>query len=107
MIGFIGGIGLLFSYLGAAWTRDESGTSFFGSGIVAILSALAIIAAVGIFLFPRTVGTMFTPMSLATPVAFFIALLRNGLSYSFFILGVGITAWLVTFIVGTLRPDAT
>jgi len=107
MIGFIGGIGILLSYLGAAWTKDESGTSFFGSGIVAILLALAIFTAIGIFLFPRTVGVMLTPMFLATPVAFIIALFRNGLSYSFFILGVGIAAWLVTFIVGTLRPDAT
>jgi hypothetical protein len=50
---------------------------------------------------------MFTPMSFATPVAFLIAMIRNGFGYSMFILGVGVAAWLVTFIVGTLRPDAT
>ncbi len=107
MIGFLGGIGFLFSYLGAAWSKDESGSSFFGSGIIPILLALAIFAVVGIFLFPRTVGMMFTPMFFATPVAFLIAIIRNGFGYSMFILGVGVAAWLVTFIVGTLRPDAT
>jgi hypothetical protein len=107
VIGFLGGIGFLFSYLGAAWTKDETGSSFFGSGIGPILLALAIIAVIGIFLFPRTVGMMFTPMFFATPVAFLVAIFRNGFGYAMFILGVGIAAWLVTFIVGTLRPDAT
>jgi hypothetical protein len=46
-------------------------------------------------------------MSFATPVAFIIALIRQGFGYSLFILALGIGAWLVTFIVGTLRPDAT
>jgi hypothetical protein len=46
-------------------------------------------------------------MSFATPVAFLIALFRQGLGYSLFILAVGVGAWLVTFIVGMLRPDAT
>ena len=107
MIGFFGGLAFLFSYLGAAWSKDETGSSFFGSGIGPVLLALAIFAIVGIFLFPRTVGMMFTPMSFATPVAFLIAIFRNGFGYSLFILGVGIAAWLVTFVVGTFRPDAT
>jgi hypothetical protein len=46
-------------------------------------------------------------MSFSTPIAFLIALFRNGLSYSLFILALGVAAWLVTFIVGILRPDAT
>jgi hypothetical protein len=50
---------------------------------------------------------MFTPMFIATPVAFLIAIFRNGFGYSMFILGVGVAAWLVTFVVGTLRPDST
>ena len=46
-------------------------------------------------------------MSFATPVAFLIALFRQGFGYSLFILAIGIGAWAVTFIVGTLRRDAT
>ncbi len=107
MIGFIAGLGLLFSYLGAAWTVDSSEGSFFSSGIGGAFAILGVLTLVGIFLFPRTIGTAFTPMSFATPVAFLIALFRNGFGYSLFILAVGVGAWLVTFVVGTLRPDAT
>ena len=107
MIGFIAGLGLIFSYLGAAWTVDTSEGSLFSSSLGGVFVILGILAVVGIFLFPRTVGTAFTPMSLATPVAFLIALFRHGFGYSLFILAVGVGAWLVTFIVGKIRPDAT
>jgi hypothetical protein len=107
MIGLIAGLGLLFSYLGAAWTVDTSEGSLFSSGIGGAFAILGMVTLVGIFLFPRTIGTAFTPMSFATPVAFLIALFRQGLSYSLFILAVGIGAWAVTFIVGTIRRDAT
>lgn len=107
MIGFIAGLGLLFSYLGAAWTRDTGEDSLFNSGLGGAFIFLGVVTLVGIFLFPRTVGTAFTPMSFATPVAFLIALFRNGLGYSLFILAIGFGAWLVTFVVGLLRPDAT
>jgi hypothetical protein len=107
MIGFFAGIGLLFSYLGAAWTVDTSEGSLFSSGIGGAFVILAILAVIGIFLFPRTIGMAFTPMSFATPIAFVIALFRQGVSYSLFILAVGVGAWLVTFIVGSVRPDAT
>ena len=107
MIGFLAGIGLLFSYLGAAWTIDTTEGSLFSSGIGGAFIILGILAIVGIFLFPRTVGTAFTPMSFATPIAFLIALFRNGFGYSLFILAIGVGAWLVTFVVGIIRPDAT
>lgn len=107
MIGLIAGIGLLLSYLGAAWTVDTSEDSLFSSGLGGAFAIFGILTIIGIFLFPRTVGTAFTPMSLATPVAFLIALFRQSFSYSLFILAVGLGAWLVTFIVGKVRPDAT
>jgi len=107
MIGIIAGIGLLFSYLGAAWTIDTSDGSLFSSGIGGAFSILGVVALIGIFLFPRTVGIAFTPMSFATPIAFVIALFRQGLTYSLFILAVGAGAWLITFIVAKVRPDAT
>jgi hypothetical protein len=107
VIGFLAGLGLLISYLGAAWTVDTSEDSLFSSGLGGAFVILGVFTVVGIFLFPRTVGTAFTPMSFATPIAFLIALLRHGFGYSLFILAVGVGAWLVTFIVGTVRPDAT
>lgn len=106
MIGFIAGLGLLFSYLGAAWTGKTNNASIFNAGLGEALAVLGAITVAGIFLFPRTVGTAFTPMSFVTPIAFVIALIRNGLSYSLFILALGVAAWLVTFVVGIVRPDA-
>lgn len=107
MIGFLAGIGLLFSYLGAAWTIDTSSESLFSQGLISVLASLGILTLIGIFLFPRTIGMAFTPMSFATPIAFLIALFRHGINYSLFILAVGVGAFLVTFIVGRIRPDAT
>lgn len=107
MIGFLVGLGLLFSYLGAAWTVDTSEGSLFSSGLGGAIAILGIVTVIGIFLFPRTVGTAFTPMSFATPVAFLIALFRQGFGYSLFILALGAGAWLVTFIVGLVRPGST
>jgi len=107
VIGFIAGLGLLFSYLGAAWSGDTSESSLFSSGVGGAFAILGVVTIVGIFLFPRTVGTAFTPMSFATPIASLIALFRQGFGYSLFILAVGVGAWLVTFIAGMVRPDAT
>jgi len=107
LIGFIAGIGLLFSYLGVAWSGDTSQNSLLNSGIGAAFVALGILTLVGMFLFPRTVGMAFTPMGVATPIAFLIALFRHGFGFSLIILAVGVGAWLVTFIVGIVRQDAT
>ena len=78
MIGFIAGLGLLFSYLGAAWTVDTTEGSLFSAGLGGAFAILGVLTIVGIFLFPRTVGMAFTPMSFATPIAFLIALFRQG-----------------------------
>lgn len=107
MIGFLAGLGLLFSYLGAAWTKTSDQSSIFGSGLVSLLVTLGVLTLVGVFLFPRTVGMAFTPMGMSTPIAFVVALFRQGFSYSFFILIAGLAALSVTMVVGKLRPDAT
>lgn len=107
MIGIIAGIGLLFSYLAAAWSIETSDGFLFNSGIGGVFAILGVVTVIGIFLFPRTVGLAFTPMSFATPLAFLIALFRQGFTFSLFILAIGVGAWLVTFIVAKVRPDAT
>ena len=107
MIGFLAGLGFLFSYLGTAWTGNTSDISLLSSGVGGAFVILGILTVIGIFLFPRTVGTAFTPMSFATPIAFLLALFRHGIGFSLIILLTGIGAWLVTFIVGVIRPDAT
>lgn len=107
MIGSLAGLGLLFSYLGAAWSKEALDGSLFSSGWAGAFVTLGIFTIVGIFLFPRTVGIAFTPMSFATPICFFIALFKHGLGYSLFILAIGVGAWFVTFVLGILRSDAT
>ena len=107
MIGGIGGIGFLISYLGFAWSKSSGTDNFFASGVGPVLGVLAIMTVIGVFLFPRTIGMLFTPMSFATPIAFLISLFRNGISSAIWVLVLGVLAWLITFLVGNLRPDAT
>lgn len=107
MVGGLIGIGLLFSYLSAAWQPETSSNSMFGSGYGVALGTLGFAAVIGIFLFPRTIGVAFTHMAFATPFAFLIALVRNGFEYSIFMAVIGIGAWLITFVVGVLRPEST
>ena len=101
MIGFLWGLGLLFSYLGQAWGGTNS-----VEGFVPMVGFFAISAVLGILLFPRTIGMAFTPMFFITPIAFLIALFRHSFSYALAILGAGLLAGLVQFIVGKIRPES-
>ena len=105
MIGFIAGIGLLFSYLGVAWSGDTS-DSVFGEGLLVGLGAIGIWCLLGIFLFPRTVGMALTPSAFATPIAFIVGLLRNGISHGFSMLLLGLACFLAQFLIGRLRPES-
>lgn len=107
MIGGLAGIGILFSYLSAAWQGNLSSNDLFGSGYAETLGTFGITAIVGILLFPRTIGMAFTPMSFATPFAFLIALVRVGFEHAIFIAICGLAAWLITFVIGVLRPEST
>jgi len=97
MIGFILGLLLVGNFIGIAWS---------GIAIEISMFAILIIIGVGIFLFPRTIGTSFTPMVIVTPFLFVISWARHGLNYSFQVLLLGVTAWLVTFLVSLIRRDA-
>jgi hypothetical protein len=102
MIGFIWGLGLLFSYLGQAWGGTDS-----TEGFIPMLGFFAISTLVGLVLFPRTVGMALTPMFIATPAAFIISLFTHSFIYSLTILAIGLMAGLAQFIIARIRPDAT
>lgn len=106
MIGFVAGWALLFSYLGVAWSGND-GESLLGSGLVLGLVGLGISCIMGVFLFPRTFGMALTPASFATPIAFIIGWVRQGFQHGLTMLALGVGCWLVTFIIGSLRPEAT
>jgi hypothetical protein len=63
MLGGIAGIGLVITYLGAAWSGPGAEGNLFDSGFLSGLGAIAILCLIGVFLFPRTVGMAFTPVN--------------------------------------------
>jgi hypothetical protein len=107
MIGGILGIGLVISYLATAWSGPGDGDTLFNGGFVPGLVVIFIIGVVGLFLFPRTVGMMFTPIAFATPIAFVLGWISSGIGFGLVMLGFGILCWLVTLIIGIVRPEST
>ena len=106
MIGLISGAIFAFSMVSAAWTVDTSGASL-SSTLSGLAVLIGIFTVVGVLLFPRTVGTAFTGAIFATPLAFVIALFRNGFTYALSILFMGIAAWIIVTLIAKMRPNAT
>ena len=106
MIGGVLGILLTISYLATAWSGPGNGDTLFNGGFVPGLVVIFIIGVVGLLLFPRTVGMMFTPVTFATPIAFILALINSGLQFALVIVAFGVAAWAVTFLIGKFRPDS-
>ena len=107
MLGGILGIGLVISYLATAWSGPGEGDTLFNGGFVPGLVVIFGIGLVGVFLFPRTVGIMFTPITFATPIGFLLGWISSGMGFGLVMLGFGVVSWAVTFIIGMVRPDAT
>ena len=107
MIGGILGIGLVISYLATAWSGPGGGDTLFNGGFVPGLVLIFGIGIVGVFLFPRTVGMMFTPITFATPVGFVLGWISSGIGFGFVMLGFGVLCWAVTFVIGKVRPEST
>ena len=107
MIGSIFGIGLVISYLATAWTGPDEGDTIFNGGFVAGLWVILAVGLVGVFLFPRTVGIMFTPITFATPIGFVLGWISSGIGFGLVMLGFGVLCWAVTFVIGKVRPEST
>jgi hypothetical protein len=107
MIGGILGILLAISYLGTAWTGPGDGDTLFNGGFIPGLVFIFGIGLVGVFLFPRTVGMMFTPITFMTPIAFVLGWISSGIGFGLVMLGFGVVSWAVTMIIGKVRPEST
>ena len=107
MIGGILGILLAISYLATAWSGPGEGDTLFNGGFVPGLIVIFVIGVVGVFLFPRTVGMMFTPITFTAPIALVLGWISSGIGFGLVMLGFGVVSWAVTMIIGKVRPEST
>ena len=94
ILGFFTGLGLISS----AWSGD---LTFWGIGLFLVLALL------GAFVFPRTVGTFATSVMFMSPIAVVAGLINGTSSSALAALGIGIGAAVTQFIVGRVRPEST
>ena len=106
MIGSILGALVGWLYLSSSWEPLKDGESVF-SGFGQAVVALFVCLAVGVFIFPRTVGMMFTPAIFLAPIAFIIGWVKTGFLFGFSLLLFGIMAWSITQIIAKVRPRST
>jgi hypothetical protein len=90
--GFFVGIGLISS----AWSGD---LSFWGIPIFVIA------AIVGVFLMPMFVGTFMTGVMFASPIAVIAGFINGNSDSAITALGIGVGAFVVQFIVGSVHRD--
>jgi uncharacterized membrane protein YiaA len=107
MIGSFLGLLVGFAYISVSWDGPFSKDSVFDSLYWTNFLWLAGLLVVGIFLFPRTIGLMFTPVIFILPVAFFISLFRHGFLFAISQALLGIAGWLVTISISRFRPEST
>ena len=93
IFGLFAGLGLISS----AWSGD---LTFWGIGLFVVLALL------GTFVFPRTVGTFATAVMFMSPIAVIAGLINGTSSSALAALGIGIGAALTQFVVGRIRPEA-
>ena len=105
MIGSFLGALVGWVYLSSSWQPLGFGETVF-SGFGQALIVLLVCLAVGIFLFARTIGIMFTPTIFIAPLAFIIGWIKNGLLFGLSQLLFGLLAWGIAQIISKFRPSA-
>jgi hypothetical protein len=100
VIGIILGVASLFAYISSAWSGHG-----FDTGFAQTAGRIVVALALGLLLFPRTIGMMFTPVALATPIGFVVGLIRHSVIYGFQVALLGLAALLCTVLISMLRPS--
>lgn len=106
MIGGLLGLLVGFAYISTSWTGPYSQDSIFDAMYWTDFLWIGGIMLVGVFLFPRTIGMMFTPAIFLLPFAFFISLLRHGFLFAISQVLIGLAGWLVTLVISRFRPES-
>jgi hypothetical protein len=107
MIGGVLGILLAVSYLTTAWSGPAEGDTLFNGGFIPGLLVFLGIGLVGVFIFPRTIGVMLTPIIFTAPIAFVLGWISSGIGFGLVMMGFGVVSWALTMIIGKVRPEST
>ena len=101
MVGALLSLFVAIGYIQLAWTGGDY--AFFTLETLWVALGLVL---VGVFLFPRTIGTLLVPALFISPVASVIALIRHGWGHAAVVAGIGLIAFVVTLVIATFRPDS-
>ena len=96
-----------FAYIATSWDGPYSEDSIFDSMYWIDFAWLGGLLLVGLFLFPRTIGMMFTPVIFLLPIAFLISLFRHSFTFAIAQTLYGLAGWAVTILIGKFRPHST
>lgn len=104
MFPFLGGVVLAWTFVSSAWTGE---LEWQAALILPVLGAWIALLLIGLFVFPRTVGTWGMFIAFSSPLAAVIALFRNGVTSMVAALLIGALSWLGQALIGSARPDST
>ena len=107
MIGGLLGIGLAWIYIQSSFEGLASDETLFGATFWQGMLILGFCLVIGILLFPRTIGMMFTPAIFIAPIAFLIGLIKFGFLFGLSQLIFGVVAWGITQVIAKVRPRST
>ena len=107
MIGGLLGFGLAWIYIQSSIEGLAPDETPFGAVFWQGLLILGVCLLIGVFLFPRTIGIMFTPAIFIAPVAFLIGFFKFGFMFGLSQLIFGVAAWGITQIISKVRPKST
>ena len=107
MIGGFLGLLVGFAYIATSWEGPYSEDSIFDAMYWTDFIWLGGLLLVGIFLFPRTIGMMLTPVIFLLPFAFLIALFRHSFTFALAQTLLGLAGWAATILIGKFRPHST
>lgn len=94
ILGLFIGLGLISS----AWSGELES---WGIGLFIVLAVL------GIFIFPRTIGTFATAIMFLGAIAIIAALINGNSDSALTAFGITLSAAITQFIVGKVRPEST